>query len=89
MDGIVCARSVFSHSVNYRGAVVLGVASIVVDEDERWQAPRLIADHLAPGRWAALPMAVIFGEQQPDPLLDGEIPVPAHIRDAVTPRNTP
>ena len=53
MDGIVCARSVFSHSVNYRSAVVFGVASIVTDEDERWQALRLITDHLVPGRWAA------------------------------------
>lgn len=52
MDGIVCARSVFSHSVNYRSAVVVGVASLVHDEDERWQALRLITDHLVPGRWA-------------------------------------
>ena len=52
MDGIVCARSVFSHSVNYRSAVVLGTATIVTDEDERWQALRLITDHLVPGRWA-------------------------------------
>jgi uncharacterized protein len=53
MDGIVCARSVFNHSVNYRSAVVFGIASLVQDEDERWQALRLITDHLAPGRWAA------------------------------------
>ncbi len=53
MDGIVCARSVFSHSVNYRRAVVFGTAARVEDEDERWQALRLITDHLVPGRWAA------------------------------------
>src|ERR1700742_4582231 len=53
MDGIVCARSVFSHSVNYRSAVVFGTATVVRDEDERWQALRLITDHLIPGRWAA------------------------------------
>ncbi len=127
MDGIVCARSVFSHSVNYRSAVVVGVASLVHDEDERWQALRLITDHLVPGRWAAarqptrkemaatavlslplaeasvkirtgmpsdppedldldvwagvLPMSVVFGEPQTDPLVRPEIPVPAHIRD--------
>jgi len=34
-------------------------------------------------------MAVVFGEPQPDPLLDTEIPVPAHIRRVVTSRNTP
>jgi uncharacterized protein len=53
MDGLVAARSVFSHSVNYRSAVVFGTAAVVKDEDERWQALRLITDHLIPGRWAA------------------------------------
>jgi len=53
MDGLVCARSVFTHSVNYRSAVVFGTATIVADEDERWQALRIITDHLIPGRWAA------------------------------------
>ena len=53
MDGLVCARSVFTHSVNYRSAVVFGTARIVADEDERWQALRIITDHLIPGRWAA------------------------------------
>jgi len=53
LDGIVCARSVFSHSVNYRSAVVFGTATLVSDEDERWHALELITDHLIPGRWAA------------------------------------
>ena len=53
VDGLVAARSVFSHSVNYRSAVIFGTATIVKDEDERWQALRLITDHLIPGRWAA------------------------------------
>ncbi len=53
IDGLVAARSVFSHSVNYRSAVIFGTATIVPDEDERWQALRLITDHLIPGRWAA------------------------------------
>jgi len=52
MDGLVAARSVFSHSVNYRSAVIFGTATIVKDEDECWQALRLITDHLIPGRWA-------------------------------------
>jgi hypothetical protein len=38
---------------------------------------------------AVLPMTVVFGKPQPDPLQDEAIPVPAHILDAVTPRNTP
>jgi uncharacterized protein len=53
MDGLVCARAVFSHSMNYRSAVVFGTATMVRDEDERWQALRIITDHLIPGRWAA------------------------------------
>jgi uncharacterized protein len=53
MDGLVCARSVFSHSVNYRSAVVFGTATLVRDDDERWQALRIITDQLVPGRWAA------------------------------------
>lgn len=53
MDGLVAARSVFSHSVNYRSAVIFGTAAIVTDEAERWEALRLITDHLIPGRWAA------------------------------------
>ena len=53
LDGIVAARSVFSHSVNYRSAVIFGTATIVTDEAERWDALRLITDHLIPGRWAA------------------------------------
>ena len=53
MDGLVAARSVFSHSMNYRSAVIFGTATVVTDDDERWQALRVITDHLIPGRWAA------------------------------------
>jgi uncharacterized protein len=53
IDGLVAARSVFSHSVNYRSAVIFGTATIVTDDDERREALRLITDHLIPGRWAA------------------------------------
>ena len=53
MDGLVCARAVFSHSVNYRSAMVFGTATIVRDDDERWHALEVITDHLIPGRWAA------------------------------------
>jgi hypothetical protein len=113
--------------MNYRSAVVFGTATLVRDEDERWQALRLITDHLIPGRWAAarqptrkelaatavlslplteasvkvrtgmpadepedydldvwagvLPMAVTFGQPEPDPAMRQEIPLPAHIRD--------
>jgi uncharacterized protein len=129
LDGLVCARSVFSHSVNYRSAVVFGTATLVTDEDERMHGLEVVTDHLIPGRWAAarkptkkemaatavlsvpldeasvkirtgagadepedyeldvwagvLPMAVTFGEPEPDARLRPETPLPAHIRDRV------
>ena len=50
LDGIVLAKSVFNHSVNYRSAVVLGTARRVAG-DEKWDALHAIVDHIAPGRW--------------------------------------
>ncbi|MCL2581246.1 MAG: pyridoxamine 5'-phosphate oxidase family protein [Streptosporangiales bacterium] len=52
-DGLVCARAVFSHSVNYRSAVIFGAAAVVSDDDERLHGLEVITDHLVPGRWAA------------------------------------
>jgi nitroimidazol reductase NimA-like FMN-containing flavoprotein (pyridoxamine 5'-phosphate oxidase superfamily) len=52
-DGLVLARSVFSHSVNYRSAIVYGPAVIVRDEAERRHALRAIVEHLVPGQWDA------------------------------------
>jgi uncharacterized protein len=51
VDGLVCARSVFSHSVNYRCAVVFGTARIVTDEAERLAGLRAVTEQLIPGRW--------------------------------------
>jgi nitroimidazol reductase NimA-like FMN-containing flavoprotein (pyridoxamine 5'-phosphate oxidase superfamily) len=53
LDGLVCARAVFTHSVNYRSAVVFGVAAMVEGDDERRHGLEVITDHLIPGRWAA------------------------------------
>jgi uncharacterized protein len=53
LDGLVCARAVFTHSVNYRSAMVFGTAAVVIDDDERLHALEVITDHLIPGRWAA------------------------------------
>ena len=52
-DGLVLARSVFSHSVNYRSAMVLGTAVVVRDDAERRHALRAIVEHLVPGQWDA------------------------------------
>jgi nitroimidazol reductase NimA-like FMN-containing flavoprotein (pyridoxamine 5'-phosphate oxidase superfamily) len=51
IDGLVCARSVFHHSMNYRSAVVYGIARIVRDDAERLAALRVIVEQLIPGRW--------------------------------------
>ncbi|HVH24162.1 MAG TPA: pyridoxamine 5'-phosphate oxidase family protein [Pseudonocardia sp.] len=51
LDGIVYARSVFHHSMNYRSAVVHGTARLVKDPDERWAALHAIVEQLAPGSW--------------------------------------
>lgn len=53
LDGLVCARSVFHHSMNYRSAMVYGTARILTDEDERIAALRVIVDNMIPGRWDA------------------------------------
>lgn len=50
-DGLVLARSVMHHSMNYRCVVVRGKARVVDDPDEKWEALRLVTDHIVPGRW--------------------------------------
>jgi nitroimidazol reductase NimA-like FMN-containing flavoprotein (pyridoxamine 5'-phosphate oxidase superfamily) len=54
VDAVVLARAAFSHSMNYRSAVVYGAARRVDDEDERDHALRLLVDHVVPGRSATL-----------------------------------
>ena len=52
IDGIVCARSAFNHSINYRSAMVFGTATAIRDPDEKLAALQVIVDHVLPGRWA-------------------------------------
>ena len=51
LDGIVLARSVFEHSMNYRSVVVLGTATAVTDPDEKLAALEAFTEKLLPGRW--------------------------------------
>jgi uncharacterized protein len=53
LDGLVCARAVFHHSMNYRNAMVYGTARIVTDEPERLEALRVVVENMIPGRWDA------------------------------------
>ena len=50
LDGMVLARSAFESSMNYRCAMVLGVATRLAGNDEL-DALRVITEHLLPGRW--------------------------------------
>jgi len=52
LDGIVLARSVFEHSINYRSVVVLGTATTVTDPDEKNAVLEAFTEKLLPGRWA-------------------------------------
>lgn len=50
-DGIVVARSVFNHSMNYRSVVALGQASLVEQPEEKLAALRAFTEKILPGRW--------------------------------------
>jgi nitroimidazol reductase NimA-like FMN-containing flavoprotein (pyridoxamine 5'-phosphate oxidase superfamily) len=52
LDGLVLARSVYNHSMNYRSAVVLGRAHEVTELDPKLHAMACVVEHIAPGRWA-------------------------------------
>jgi len=51
IDGIVLARSVFNHSINYRSVVVLGNATVVDDVTTKREALKAFTDRLLAGRW--------------------------------------
>src|SRR4249919_586678 len=134
LDGLVCARAAFSHSVNYRSAMVFGAATLVRDDAERLAALRAVTEQLIPGRWEALreptrkelaatavlsvplaeasvkvrtgppsddpadlgagvwagvvPVAMTFGEPEPDTALRPGIGVPDHITGLAARRGT-
>ena len=52
LDGIVLARSVFEHSINYRSVVVLGAATPVTDDAEKLVALEAFTEKLLTGRWS-------------------------------------
>jgi nitroimidazol reductase NimA-like FMN-containing flavoprotein (pyridoxamine 5'-phosphate oxidase superfamily) len=51
VDGLVLARSVFNHSMNYRSVVALGKAALVDAPAEKLQALRGFTERILPGRW--------------------------------------
>ncbi len=52
LDGLVLARSIFNHSMNYRSVVILGKATLVDEPGEKLEALRRLSEHIIPGRWA-------------------------------------
>jgi uncharacterized protein len=50
-DGLVLARSVFEHTINYRSAMIYGQPRLVTDPAERLAGLRVITEHVAPGQW--------------------------------------
>ena len=51
VDGLVLARSVFNHSMNYRSVVALGNAAIVDEPGEKLAALRAFTEKILRGRW--------------------------------------
>ena len=51
LDGLVLARSIFNHSMNYRSVVILGTATLVDDPAEKLAALRALSEHILPQRW--------------------------------------
>ncbi len=52
VDGVVYARSVFDHSLNYRSAVVLGTTRRVTDPAALDDALAAVTEQLSPGSWS-------------------------------------
>jgi uncharacterized protein len=51
VEGLVLARSVFEHAVNYRSAMIYGVPRLVTDREEKLAGLRALAEHIVPGQW--------------------------------------
>ena len=51
VDGLVLARSVFNHSMNYRSVVALGTATLVDGPEEKIAALHGFTQKILPGRW--------------------------------------
>lgn len=52
VDGIVLARSIFHHSINYRSVVLFGQGGLVEEPEAKLAALAAFSERLLPGRWA-------------------------------------
>jgi nitroimidazol reductase NimA-like FMN-containing flavoprotein (pyridoxamine 5'-phosphate oxidase superfamily) len=51
VDGLVLARSVFEHAVNYRSAMLYGTPRLVTGPEEKLAGLRALSEHIVPGQW--------------------------------------
>lgn len=51
LDGLVLARSVFHHSMNYRSVIIFGKGEEITDGEQKMSALEAITNHIVPGRW--------------------------------------
>ncbi len=51
LDGLVLARSVFHHSMNFRSVVLFGSGRVIDDPEEKLEAMRVFTEKTLPGRW--------------------------------------
>lgn len=51
VDGLVLARSLFHHSMNYRSVVLFGKAKLIVSNEAKMEALEIISNQILKGRW--------------------------------------
>ncbi len=51
LDGLVLARSVMHHSMNYRSVVIFGQGQEVNEPAQKLRAMRCVVEYIIPGRW--------------------------------------
>lgn len=51
VDGLVCARTAFNHSMNFRSVVIFGTGRVIDDPEEKLEGLRCLSERVIPGRW--------------------------------------
>jgi uncharacterized protein len=103
-DGIVLARSIFNHSINYRSVVALGKTTPVEEPNEKLEALRAFSEKILPRRWEdarkpnlqelkatsilRLPLTEISGKMRTGPPHDDAPDLPLPIWAGVIPLRT-
>ena len=90
LEGLVLARSIFNHSMNYRSVVILGKATLVDDPEEKLAALRILSEHILPGddeedysfpTWAGVvPLEMVAGAPIADARLLPGTKIPQYAR---------